>query len=278
MHRLVSVFALLVPSLALAGGPVEATDPGTPLALPSQLQEEAPASDDTSLSLVDNTSERNYDMEVSFRGRMLSVPGTILDIWYFSEKDAGWAPGADSPRPKLRGYGLGIEFVVKSKPREEGIGGANGIFYFDWTASLMDEGYWDDVEEPHAPFDGDYLVPSDTLGLLMLGANYAYEIHMVKTAKTNGNFGLSMLVGGGLGVLYMVGNLERWGPGENGDPGYLRYANGEPSDGDKRIPKVLPIVDINLGLRFNFGDRAVLRVEGGLHDLVFYGATLGIMF
>ena len=41
---------------------------------------------------------------------------------------------------------------------------------------------------------------------------------------------------------------------------------------------MLPLVDINAGLRFNFGDRVVLRAEGGLHTFVYYGATLGIMF
>jgi hypothetical protein len=38
------------------------------------------------------------------------------------------------------------------------------------------------------------------------------------------------------------------------------------------------MVDVNAGLKFNFGDRAVLRLEGGLHTLIYYGATLGIKF
>jgi hypothetical protein len=38
------------------------------------------------------------------------------------------------------------------------------------------------------------------------------------------------------------------------------------------------MIDINAGLRFNFGDRFVLRVEGGLHTMLYYGATAGIMF
>ena len=63
-----------------------------------------------------------------------------------------------------------------------------------------------------------------------------------------------------------------------GNPAYKLYLEGEPPEGDKRIPPVYPMVDINTGLRFNFGDRAVLRIEGGLHTLVYWGGTLGIMF
>ena len=86
-----------------------------------------------------------------------------------------------------------------------------------------------------------------------------------------------MLVGAGLGVGVLVGDLEYWG-NEQGIPAYTRFENGDPSDGNKRIPKVLPMVDINLGLRFNFADRFVMRFEGGLHDMLYFGGTAGIMF
>jgi hypothetical protein len=39
-----------------------------------------------------------------------------------------------------------------------------------------------------------------------------------------------------------------------------------------------PMLDINFPLRFNFGDRVVMRVEIGLHDVIYDGGTLGIMF
>jgi|GEM_PF-1388857 len=213
---------------------------------------------------------RNYDMEISFRGRRVGVPGSILDIWYYNEDDPGWADSRD--RPRINGYALGLEFVVKGDS-------ANGIFYIEYVKSLMEEGYWDDREEPHDPLDGDFLKPSNNLGMAVFGADYAYEAHFVRTDQTNGAFGLSFLVGGGLGVGVLFGNLERWGPGPAGTPGNIRYDAGEEPDGDKDgIPPVLPMVDINAGLRFNFGDRFVVRVEGGLHTMLYYGATAGIMF
>ena len=141
----------------------------------------------------------------------------------------------------------------------------------------MQEGYWDDVEEPADHHDGDYLVPTPNLGLVAFGADYAYEVHMVRTPDTNGNFGLSFL-DGGLGVAFMVGEVQRWGPDQLGTPAFVLYDRGEPYLERKRIPRVYPMVDINGALRFNFGDRAVLRIEGGLHTLIYYGATFGIMF
>lgn len=228
------------------------------------------------LELVGSTSEtasKRGFMELNFRGRHLSVPNSILDIWYFNENDEG----LDQPRPKIRAYSVGLEYVIKSRPNEDEIGSSNGLFYFDWVANLTEAGYWDDVEDPPNHLDGDFVVPSKNLGLLVLGANYGYEIHMVRTANTNGNFGMSMVVGAGLGIAALIGDLEYWGF-ENNAPGYTNYENGEDSDGFKRIPKVLPMVDINLGLRFNFADRFVLRFEGGFHDMLYLGGTAGVMF
>jgi hypothetical protein len=38
------------------------------------------------------------------------------------------------------------------------------------------------------------------------------------------------------------------------------------------------MLDSNFPLRFSFGDRVVMGVEIGLHDVIYDGGTLGIMF
>jgi hypothetical protein len=222
--------------------------------------------------------ERPVHYEINFRGRLLSVPKTVLDIWFTDGNDPGWAlpqgagpiNGRDVPatRPKIKAYSLGLEFVVKNQS-------ANGLFYFDYLVNQTGDGYWDDRDDYMT--DGDYLEPTRDLGMIAFGANYAYEAHIVKTEKTNGAFGLSFLVGGGLGVGILTGKMLEWNP-VGATPAYDVYLTGVDNDAVKPIPPVLPMVDVNAGLRFNFGDRAVLRVEGGLHTLVYYGATLGIMF
>lgn len=260
---------LALPILALLAAPAFASDTPEPLGEPlapqfAEGEEEAPSTADSMLP------RRGYFMEIGFRTRYVSVPDSIMDIWFYNEDDAGWAlPG--QKRPDLKGYSLGLEYVVKGDS-------ANGFFYFEYINSLMKEGYWDDVEEPPNHGDGDYLVPTDGLGLLTFGADYAFELHFVKTAQTNGQFGMSFLVGGGLGMAVMLGQVDRWGP-VSGVPAYARYeADPDSPDEEKRIPKVYPMVDINAGLRFNFGDRVVLRVEGGIHDLLYAGGALGLMF
>ncbi|MCO4744455.1 MAG: hypothetical protein KC912_06700 [Proteobacteria bacterium] len=260
---------LVLPALAALSTPAfasEAPEPfGEPLAPQFAEGEAEPAS-----TTDDMLPRRGYFMEIGFRSRYVTVPDSILDIWYFNENDDGWAL-PNEKRPDLQGYSLGLEYVVKGES-------ANGFFYFEYINSLMKQGYWDDVEEPPSHTDGDYLVPTDGLGLLSFGADYAYELHFVRTAQTNGQFGMSFLVGGGLGMAIMLGHLDRWGP-EGQLAAYQRYqANPDTPDEIKRIPKVFPMVDLNASLRFNFGDRVVFRVEGGLHDLLYVGGALGLMF
>lgn len=295
MHRICSVVALtaLLPAAASASAPsLDLSWHPAPIAF---LQEEpldngdldeAPVDDEAAPTPLTETAappvsletpeptdpaERQTDttMEINFRGRRVGVPDSLLDIWYVNEDDPSWADSRD--RPDIEGYALGLEYVIKSD-------NANGIFYVEYIKSQMKEGYWDDVDEPPSPLDGDFIAPTNNLGLAIIGANYAYEAHFVRTSQTNGAFGLSFLVGGGLGVGYMFGDLDRWGPGDDGTPGFVRYDSGDDPDGTKGIPSVFPMVDINAGLRFNFGDRFVLRFEGGLHTLLYYGATAGIMF
>jgi hypothetical protein len=246
---------------------------------PLRLQEEAPTAPETPLEdilTLDEETEgpsenrRNYLMEVGVRARSMSIPNSLMDSWFFDARDEGWAWLED--RPSIRGTAVGLEFVVKGET-------ANGIFYFEYVDSATAEGYWDDKERSGDPdhLDGDYILPHPGVGLVTLGADYAYEAHIVRTEQTDGYLGLSYLVGGGLGVGGLLGQVDRWGPDLNGNPAYKLYLDGvEPAD--KKIPRVYPMVDINMALRFNFGDRAVLRIEGGIHTLLYWGGTLGIMF
>ncbi len=243
------------------------------------LAQEAPA-DDAAPPAADSGREREFDMEMSVRFRRMTLPDSIMDIWYYNADADGWIDG-NNDRPSVQGFAPGFEFVVKGD-------GPNGIFYFDYAVSQVDAGYWDDQEQPPDHDDGDYIVPADNLGVWMLGADYAHELPFVRVENTDGKFGMSILLGGGLGVMGLVGKTQcgndtgpacRWGPAPGGQSANVRHALGEPPDeAFNRIPPVLPVLDLNASLRFNFGNRVVLRVEGGLHNLVYYGATLGIMF
>lgn len=268
MYRVLPLLVSLVAATAHAQTPSEESldDLEAPSAAPGALRGTGYTFDGVAPTKL---TRREFAMEFNFRGRMVSIPRGVLDSWYFDDSDENWA--YIEGRPRVWGYGLGMELVVKSKT-------ANGIFYAEFVDSEMKAGYWDDVEEPPDHLDGDFLSPSPGVGLVAVGANYAYEAHIIETSDTMGRFGLSFLVGGGLGLGVLTGVIDRWGPDDDGNPSYKRYLDGVEPDSDKQLPRVFPMVDLNTGLRFNFGDRVVVRVEGGLHTMLYYGTTAGVMF
>lgn len=204
--------------------------------------------------------KRGFLMEVGFRARYMDLPDLFLDTWYYKNDDGGEFP----ERPHISAYSLGIEFVIRDEK-------ANGIFYVEYLNPLMEGGYWDDVESPPDHFDGSWMEPNK-FGLVMIGANYAYEI------KANNWF--SWLFGFGVGGAIKMGELEEW-KADGSATCMLASGTGAecPSDGFVETIPVLPYLDINLGPRFNISDRASIRIEGGIHGfLPFGGGSVGITF
>lgn len=236
-----------------APAPDPSADPAAPPAAPA-----APA------------TTRSFLMEANVRSRYVSLPASILDAWFFRHE------GEPFERPRVRGFDLGLEWVIKSEE-------ANGIFYVEYLATTIKSGYWDDIEEPANYLDGSYLVPNK-LGFVIIGGNYAYELHA--------NEWLSFLFSTGLGLSFKTGNLIEWEPGDadttNPDnvdvncgptsPAYDRYTQSCEADGNIRLPPVLPILDISLGARFVIAEQAAIRVEGGIHPLPYVGTAVGVVF
>ena len=135
-----------------------------------------------------------------------------------------------------------------------------------------------DDDDPSDPLDGDYIQPSDGLGLIGIGANYAYEAPLVTSEETGGRFAMGFVLGGGLGVGVLAGRIDQWKNDALGNPSYKRFQDGAEPDNDRQIPRVFPLVDVNAGFRFHFGDRLVLRTEGGLHSALYVGASAGVEF
>lgn len=216
--------------------------------------------------------KRSMLMEANLRYRYLTVPDSIMDIWFFDADDEG---ANDFDRPSVRMYAVGAEYVLKPRP-------SNWIFYYEYIGSLIPEGYWDDVEEPPEHDDGDWVKP-ERLGLHVVGANYAHELEVTDSSK---DVWLSMLFGAGLGVGVVVGDMQQWHPGGNEGidndcrrqaPAYVRKDEC-PNDGAKRIPGILPILDLSGSFRVNFADRANIRLDYGIHDLFYLGAAAGGVF
>lgn len=220
------------------------------------------------------TTRRTAKMETNFRYRYLTVPDSVIDIWYFDEDDPGANP---YKRPSLRAYAVGLEYVLKPEP-------INWIFYVEWMGNQIEEGYWDDVEDGNVNHDDGNWVRPNGFGAIVMGANGAREMPVT---NPDNDVWASLMLGGGLGIAFMTGELIEWNPG--GDPGntdldclssaaaFDRYLECEP-DSITRIPGVLPVLDLQASVKVNFGDRAHIRLEGGLHNLLYMGTAVGASF
>ena len=252
---------LALPQISAAGrndpGDGYDADPTTPLTYPFEAAAPTP------------TYDRAFDMTFGLRLRSVSVPKGILDLWFFDAEDENWA--YFESRPKLRGTALGLEYGLRAKS-------GMGLFYAEFIDANVADGYWDDIEEPADHLDGDYLAASSALGIITIGANYAYEGHLIRTEDTQGRIGLSLLAGGGLGLGVLAGRLDRWGPDRQGNPSYKRYLDGLPPDSGKSVPRVYPMVDLTTALRVDLGGRVLWQIEGGLHTLLYYGTSLSVVF
>ncbi len=265
------MFLLVAAPFAFANTPAEP--------LPTQFRmSEGEGDPDAARAATEGTTKRAYLMEVGFRGRYLSLPGSLLDPFVSAHSDDEYPE-----RPEIAAYALGLEFVVKEKT-------ANGIFYVEYMNPLLESGYWDDADRGSPdPDDGSWVEPQN-FALITVGANYAYELR-----ATNW---LSFLFGAGLGAGFVLGDLYEWQAGEdpadpNGnndntnpscgpmEPAFLRYESC-PQDSDMvadgDVWPVVPFFDVNVGFRFNISNKASIRLEGGVHDLFYAGSAVSVVF
>jgi hypothetical protein len=254
MYRMLAL--MVIPTSALAVTPPPAPPEPTP---PPESEEQIKAEEPPSMQPY---------QEMGFRYRHMFVPRSFVDNWYFDADTPDW-PYVEA-RPAIVANAYGLEYGVRNR-------GSNGIFYVEFIDSAMKAGYWDDIEEPPNHLDGDWLSPTAGLGMVAFGADYAYEAHAIRVEQTGGAFGWSWLFGGGLGLGVVTGQLNKWSPDAAGNPGYKSYLDGLPPDGKQNLPGAFPMVDVNVATRLNFGNRACLRIEGGLHTFLYFGTAVSVM-
>ena len=211
-------------------------------------------------------------MEVGLRYRGMSVPDGVLDAWSYDIDDSDPAP---VDRPQVRGRAIGLEYSLVQPA-------GTWTFYVEQIKNLTQPGYWDDVDDGEIDhLDGQWIDGSD-VAIYALGASTAKEIPI--SDNKNPAY-VSFTAGGGLGIGLVTGSLQRWYPGFNLTDETVVDAACQPdspayertdctTDGEVRVPTVVPMVDINLGLKLNF-PYGYLRLEGGVHDMLYWGAALG---
>lgn len=222
----------------------------------------------TALALSPAAEAAENPMQAGLRGRYMTLPGGFLDPYLFN--DTG-------DRPDVRAWAGGAEFTLANPSTQ-------WTFYVERVTFLIDDGYWDDVEEPADHYDGQWIAPSNAFGLIAVGANAGKDIPMTDDTK---DVWLDFSVSGGLGVGAVTGKLTRWRAGDNYTSDPVTDVTCLPDsmatdrkdscgdDGEVSLPPVVPLVDLNLGFQVHFTENVYLRLEGGLHDMLFAGGALG---
>lgn len=217
------------------------------------------------------------DHTVGMRLRHGWVPRGIIDNWFFDIDDVGALP---YERPTVRTTMIGLEYTLAL---EEG-GGPAFVFWGERLPIHIDDGYWDDREDPPDHLDGTWIATSTGFGAWTLGANYLQEMPL---SPTTAPVWSSFIVSFGLGAAFRNGELTFWHSGEHPElddpacqvarPAPERVADC-PSDGGLPLPSVLPILDLTLGTRVHLTEHANVRLEAGIHNVLYVGMSAGGSF
>ena len=132
-----------------------------------------------------------------------------MDIWFFREghDPAARTMPADARPTEIRAYAIGLEFVLKSRAKDDEIGSSNGIFYFDWIANQTDEGYWTTLKV-HTAIEM-VIMGSVKRPRFSRWCQLWLQFIILPLANER-SFGLSMLFGAGAGVGVLLGEMTYW--------------------------------------------------------------------
>ena len=186
---------------------------------------------------------------------------------------SSWLDGFLSESTNIKSQNFGLEYVQISNQ-------TNWTFYYEYHQSQIRDHFWDDIDDPQDITDGVYMDLSQ-VSVHSLGFQSAFEIP-IQTPKVTTSF----LIGGGLGIGILTGELPRWYDGANdraqNNSGCFPLGTAEfradlcdkdPDEDNLPIP-VIPILDVSLALRIRY-DKFSSRFMFGLHNMPYFGFALG---
>jgi hypothetical protein len=211
------------------------------------------------------------------RYRRGSVPNAILNGFYYDTGDEGVL----YDRPDVRANVFGLEYTLGLTES------ATFVFWAERISFPIEGGYWDDEEkDPDPPdhVDGDW-VEFDGVGAWVIGANYAYDVPLLRPPAAP--IDLFLALGGGIGLGPASGKTLVWHPGyrveDNADPTCgpddlaPERRNACPVDDELNLPGVFPVVDLTISPKLTIADRVMVRIDLGLHTVPYWGVAAGGM-
>lgn len=216
-------------------------------------------------------------MGANVRYRYLTLPKAFLNGAYLDTKD--WTGAyANLERPGIGAHVFGIEYAIEPRP-------AGFLIYAEYWKVGMDAGYWDDRDDGAQDMnDGDWMAPTN-LGVVALGFNAGHEVEVSDASK---DVWVGFRLGMGLGLGILTGRIDQWHPGatfsteptNNCQPDLFAVDRAEvcPADEEFNLPPVGPILDLDLAWRFHFAQTGILRLDAGIHDMLFFGVGAGAVF
>lgn len=207
---------------------------------------------------------------VTLHSRAAFVPDGLLDAFY-DEHASLWSEGQTNAS-------IGAAFSWRKR------GELELSVLVDWVDLSTPDAFWKEAGKPAT--DADWT----QINLQVLSLVFASYWNWAPTPW------LTPYVGGGIGVGVLLGDIVRYDPVDNGaceqglgqdpnqfapdvcfgadggaDPGQVEL--GRPESG-LPIP-VIPVVHAAGGVRFNIAEHAVLRLELGVNNYLYAGASIG---
>lgn len=224
--------------------------------------------EDEERDVLPDMLDRNEFM-VTAHIRGVFVPKFVLDPW-FDEHASTWQDGQ-------RNLAYGGQFTWRVRGDYE-----LGVTV-DWANLSTPSQFW--LEKDKEPADAEYTTVDLSLLSLTFSSYWYWDVQPW----------LSPYVGAGLGVGVLFGELLQYEPvmgsaceqglgqGSSFAPPECFDEDGAPAEGQieaegaapERMPPVLPTLHVALGVRFNIFKWGVLRLEAGLNDYAYVGASIG---
>jgi len=263
---------------ALEYTPVHRTKRGPPMSVKTKMVCTALACAASILSVsgpasafeLDDELDRN-EFTVAARAHAIFVPNFALDLFFDEHANL-----QDPPR----NMAYGGMFSWRKRGEYE------LALAVDWADLSAPGTFW---KEAGDPADSAKYTEIDLQLLSVVFATYWYWDVLPW---------LSPYLGGGIGAGFVLGDIIEFSPRENSDcrinlgggasftPESCFGADGEPDpsqinlDDPERtnIVPIVPMVHLAVGLRFNIAKYGVLKLEAGINNYVYVGASVGVQW